>query len=148
MSDTIALKNKEDELKKLRTMRLVRTLLPIVGLFLVFILFNFLTDGRMVTHLPLALSQVYVIMIASMGVFFIMTMGGLDFSQGSILGLSAIVICVLSEYGIAIAIAGGILTGAAIGAINGYFYVNRKRDLLDDLKRSFNNSWYILLLYI
>ena len=126
MSDTIALKNKEDELKKLRTMRLVRTLLPIVGLFLVFILFNFLTDGRMVTHLPLALSQVYVIMIASMGVFFIMTMGGLDFSQGSILGLSAIVICVLSEYGIAIAIAGGILTGAAIGAINGYFYVNRK----------------------
>ena len=84
MSDTIALKNKEDELKKLRTMRLVRTLLPIVGLFLVFILFNFLTDGRMVTHLPLALSQVYVIMIASMGVFFIMTMGGLDFSQGSI----------------------------------------------------------------
>ena len=126
MSDTIALKNKEDELKKLRTMRLVRTLLPIVGLFLVFILFNFLTDGRMVTHLPLALSQVYVIMIASMGVFFIMTMGGLDFSQGSILGLSAIVICVLSEYVIAIAIAGGILTGAAIGAINGYFYVNRK----------------------
>ena len=72
------------------------------------------------------MSQVYVIMIASMGVFFIMTMGGLDFSQGSILGLSAIVICVLSEYGLTIAIIGGILTGAAIGAINGYFYVRRK----------------------
>ena len=126
MSDSVALKNKEQELKKLHTMRLVRTLLPIVGLIIVFFLFNFLTHGRLLSHLPLAMSQVYVIMIASMGVFFIMTMGGLDFSQGSILGLSAIVICVLSEYGIPIAIIGGILTGAAIGAINGYFYVRRK----------------------
>ena len=126
MSDTVALKNKEQELKKLHTMRLVRTLLPIVGLIIVFFLFNFLTHGRLLSHLPLAMSQVYVIMIASMGVFFIMTMGGLDFSQGSILGLSAIVICVLSEYGLTIAIIGGILTGAAIGAINGYFYVRRK----------------------
>ena len=126
MSDTVALKNKEQELKKLHTMRLVRTLLPIVGLIIVFFLFNFLTHGRLLSHLPLAMSQVYVIMIASMGVFFIMTMGGLDFSQGSILGLSAIVVCVLSEYGLNIAIIGGILTGAAIGAINGYFYVRRK----------------------
>lgn len=126
MSDSVALKNKEQELKKLHTMRLVRTLLPIVGLIIVFFLFNFLTHGRLLSHLPLAMSQVYVIMIASMGVFFIMTMGGLDFSQGSILGLSAIVICVLSEHGLTIAIIGGILTGAAIGAINGYFYVRRK----------------------
>lgn len=126
MSDSVALKNKEQELKKLHTMRLVRTLLPIVGLIIVFFLFNFLTHGRLLSHLPLAMSQVYVIMIASMGVFFIMTMGGLDFSQGSILGLSAIVICVLSEYGLTITIIGGILTGAAIGAINGYFYVRRK----------------------
>ena len=126
MSDSVALKNKEQELKKLHTMRLVRTLLPIVGLIIVFFLFNFLTHGRLLSHLPLAMSQVYVIMIASMGVFFIMTMGGLDFSQGSILGLSAIVICVLSEDGLTIAIIGGILTGAAIGAINGYFYVRRK----------------------
>ncbi|MGN1280422.1 MAG: ABC transporter permease [Succinivibrio sp.] len=126
MSDTVALKNKEQELKKLRTMRLVRNLLPIAGLIIVFLLFNFLTHGRLLSHLHLAMSQVYVIMIASMGVFFIMTMGGLDFSQGSILGLSAIVVCTLSEYGISIAIIGGILTGAAIGAINGYFYVRRK----------------------
>ena len=42
MSDSVALKNKEQELKKLHTMRLVRTLLPIVGLIIVFFLFNFL----------------------------------------------------------------------------------------------------------
>ncbi|MBQ9274184.1 MAG: ABC transporter permease [Succinivibrio sp.] len=126
MSETAIDVNKEQQLKSLQKMRLVRALLPIVGLVLVFILFNFLTNGRMISHLHLAMSQVYVTMIASMGVFFIMTMGGLDFSQGSILGLSAIVVCALSHYSIPLAVAGGILTGACIGAINGYFYVNRK----------------------
>ena len=61
-----------------------------------------------------------------MGVFFIMTMGGLDFSQGSILGIASIIVCILSKHGIAIAILGGIASGAIIGAINGFFYVYRK----------------------
>lgn len=126
MSDSVAVLNKDKELKKLHNIRLFKTLLPLIGLVMVFMLFNYLTDGRMLTRLPLTLSKVYVIMIASMGVFFIMTMGGLDFSQGSILGLSAIVVCYMSEFSIPVAIIGGILTGAAIGAINGYFYVNRK----------------------
>ncbi len=117
---------KLNQLKKQRTWRLVRALLPIAGLIIMFILFNFLTDGRMIKRLPLVMSQVYVTMIASMGVFFIMSMGGLDFSQGSILGLSAIVICMLSHYSIPLAVVGGICTGGCIGAINGYFYVNRK----------------------
>jgi len=123
MSEVI---DKEKEQLKLKRMRLIRSILPIVGLVLVFILFNILTDGKLMDRLPLVMSQVYVIMIASMGVFFIMTLGGLDFSQGSIIGLSAIVVCVLSEYSIPLAILGGIVTGAAIGAVNGYFYVNRK----------------------
>ena len=76
MSDSVALQNKEKELKKLHTMKLIRTLLPVVGLVLIFILFYFLTDGKIWTKLSLSLSEVYVIMIASMGVFFIMTMGG------------------------------------------------------------------------
>ncbi len=117
---------KLNQLKKQRTWRMVRALLPIAGLIIMFILFNFLTDGRMMKRLPLVMSQVYVTMIASMGVFFIMSMGGLDFSQGSILGLSAIVICMLSHYSIPLAVVGGICTGGCIGAINGYFYVNRK----------------------
>ncbi len=120
-----AVLDKEHELKKARTMRLVRTLMPIVGLILVFLLFNYLTDGRMLRRLPLALSQVYVIIIASMGVFFIMTMGGLDFSQGSILGLSAIAVCTVSKYNIPLAVVAGMCTGALIGAVNGYFYVRR-----------------------
>ena len=55
-----------------------------------------------------------------------MTMGGLDFSQGSIMGIASIVVCVLSKTNIFLAVIGGIAAGAAIGAFNGFFYVNRK----------------------
>lgn len=55
-----------------------------------------------------------------------MTMGGLDFSQGSIMGIASIVVCKLSGVNMALAVLGGILAGAAIGAFNGFFYVNRK----------------------
>ena len=126
MASQASANTKEQELKKVSKMSLVRSLLPIVGLVVVFLLFNILTNFRMMGNMSLVLSQVYVTMISAMGVFFIMTMGGLDFSQGSILGIASIVVCMLSKVSIPLAIVGGIADGAAIGAINGYFYVYRK----------------------
>lgn len=117
---------KNERTLKFYEIPIFRALLPVAGLIIVFLIFNILTDFRMMQKLPLVLSQLYVIMISAMGVFFIMTMGGLDFSQGSILGISSIVVCMLSKVSIPLAILGGIAAGAAIGAINGYFYVNRK----------------------
>ena len=73
--------DKEQQLKKASKMAMVRALLPIVGLVFIFLLFNVLTDFRMMGNMSLAFSQVYVTMIAAMGVFFIMTMGGLDLLQ-------------------------------------------------------------------
>ena len=118
--------SREQELAKAKRMSLVRSLLPVVGLVVVFIVFNILTKGRMIKNMSLLMSQVYVIMIAATGVFFIMTMGGLDFSQGSILGIASIVVCIVSKVNIPLSIVAGIAAGAAIGAINGFFYVNRK----------------------
>ncbi len=118
---------KEDSMKKTKRMELIRAGLPVVGLVVIFILFNILTKGAMIRSLSLALSSVYSLMIASTGVFFIMTMGGLDFSQGSILGIASIVICFVSTKApIPVAVICGIIAGAAIGAVNGFFYVNRK----------------------
>jgi ribose transport system permease protein len=119
--------SKDEALKKASLQSTIRALLPIVGLIVIFIWFNIRTGGRMVSNLALSLSSVYPLMIACVGVFFVMTMGGLDFSQGSILGMSAIVICYVSTKApIPVALICGILTGAVIGAINGFFYVNRK----------------------
>ena len=113
-------------MKKVLDMSMVRTFLPIVGLIIVFLIFNVLTNFRMIKNMPLVLSQIYVTMIATTGVFFIMTMGGLDFSQGSILGIASIVVCMVSKISIPLSIASGIIVGALIGAFNGYFYVYRK----------------------
>lgn len=106
----------------------VRDVLPMIGLLIIVILFAILTDGRIIQpfNINLLLSQTYMLMIAATGVFLIMTMGCLDFSQGSMLGISSIVICYLSAYSIPLAIIGGMATGAAIGAINGFFHVKRK----------------------
>ncbi|MBP3872345.1 MAG: ABC transporter permease [Lachnospiraceae bacterium] len=119
--------SREQELSKLSRMSLVRSLLPIIGLVVVFIVFNVLTNGRMIQNPSLVMSQIYVTMISATGVFFIMTMGGLDFSQGSILGMASIVVCMVSKVApVPVAVIAGIATGAGIGAINGFFYVNRK----------------------
>jgi hypothetical protein len=94
---------------------------------LVIVIFSILT-GRKADHefQPDESAPCISLMIACTGVFFIMTMGGLDFSQGSILGIASIVICAVSKVSIPLSIVCGILSGAAIGAINGFFYVNRK----------------------
>ena len=105
---------------------MIRSSLPIIGLITVCIVFNILTHGSMWNSRKLILNQIYVVMISATGVFFIMSMGGLDFSQGSILGIASIVVCMLSGKNMLLAILGGILAGAAIGAFNAFFYVKRK----------------------
>ena len=107
---------------------IVRTILPIAGFAVICILFAFLTDGRLFQpkNLSLLLSQSYMLLISSIGVFMVMTMGGLDFSQGSMLGVASIVVCWLSHYNMVLAAIGGIMTGGLIGLINGYFNVKRK----------------------
>lgn len=117
---------KSNLLKKQSMINTIRSVLPIIGLVAVCIIFNILTDGNMWNSRKLILNQVYVVMISTVGVFFIMTMGGLDFSQGSIMGIASIVVCLLSGTNMFLAVLGGIAAGAAIGAFNGYFYVNRK----------------------
>ena len=113
-------------LRKQSIMRMIRSALPIIGLIVVCIIFNILTHGSMWNSRKLILNQVYVVLISATGVFFIMTMGGLDFSQGSIMGIASIAVCKLSGVNMLLAVVGGILAGAAIGAFNGFFYVNRK----------------------
>ena len=118
--------NKPAFLKKPAYGNLIRSSLPIIGLVAVCIIFNILTKGSMWTSRKLIMNQVYVVLISATGVFFIMSMGGLDFSQGSILGIASIVVCKLSGINIVLALLGGIVAGALIGAFNGFFYVNRK----------------------
>lgn len=106
----------------------LRTWFPLFGLVLIIVVFAWLTDMRLVKFrsINLILSQVYVLMIACSGVFLIMTIGGLDLSQGSMMGMSSIVISYLSFYSIPLAVVAGIAAGAVMGSINGIFHVKFK----------------------
>src|SRR5574344_1796204 len=120
--------NQTTAIKKHITLASLRDFMPLSGLLAILLIFSFLTDGKIVQprNLQLILSQVYVLMIASMGVFMIMTVGGLDFSQGSILGLTSIVFCWVSNYNIVLGVVAAVLAGAAMGAFNGFFHVKFK----------------------
>lgn len=124
-------KNNDVEQSRLRsflTEDSFKAALPFIGLVIIMILMNILTGGKIFTpkRIRLLLSQVYYPTIVATGVFFIMTLGSIDFTEGSTLGVASIVISVLSFYSIPLAILGGILTGAAIGAINGFVHVRFK----------------------
>ncbi|MBQ7561492.1 MAG: ABC transporter permease [Synergistaceae bacterium] len=104
---------------------LFKGLLPFIGLVIILGVMYWLTGGKILQprRLRLLLSQVYYPMIVATGVFFVMTLGSIDFTEGSTLGVASIVVSMLSFYSIPLAIIGGILTGAAIGAVNGFFHV-------------------------
>jgi len=105
-----------------------KALLPFIGLVVIVVGMNILTGGKILTpkRMRLLLSQVYYPAIVATGVFFIMTLGSIDFTEGSTLGVASIVVSMLSFRNIPLAILGGILTGAAIGAVNGFFHVKFK----------------------
>jgi ribose transport system permease protein len=106
----------------------LRSFMPLFGFIAIIVVFSILTDGKIIRprNINLMLSQVYVLMIASMGVFMIMTVGGIDFSQGSILGLSSIIFCWVSQRSIGLGILAAVAAGAAMGSFNGLFHVKFK----------------------
>ena len=125
---TIKEKHSSSKAKSILTSSRFLDLLPLIGLIVIIVVFAITTHMEIVQakSINLILSQVYVLLIASTGVFFVMTIGGLDFSQGSILGISSIVISALSFYSIPLALVAGIVSGAFIGAFNGFFHVKFK----------------------
>lgn len=106
----------------------IRNFLPLIGFVVIVAFFAITTNGLILTpkNITLILSGGYMLMIAACGVWLIMTMGCLDFSQGSMLGVSCAAVCALSHISIPLAVVGGIVVGAAIGAVNAYFHVNRQ----------------------
>lgn len=116
------------KLKSFFTNPRVKAFYPLVGLVLIIAMFSAMTDGKITNarSIGLILSQVYPLMIACSGVFLVMTLGSLDFSQGSIIGVASIVVSTLSFYSIPLAILGGMLTGTAIGLFNGFVHVHFK----------------------
>ncbi|MDC7227807.1 MAG: ABC transporter permease [Spirochaetales bacterium] len=109
-------------------MQVFQRLLPYIGIVVVVLLFGILTDFRSLTfrNIRLIIEQSCVLFICATGVFFIMTMGGLDFSQGSIIGVASIAVAYFAQYNFLLAVISGMFVGLFIGAINGILHVKFK----------------------
>lgn len=128
MEKTKTRDNEQSKLRAFLTGDTFKALLPLIGFAIIIIVLNIMTQGKILTpkKLRLLLSQIYYPTIVAVGVFFVMTLGSIDFTEGSTLGVASLVVSALSFINIPLAILGGILCGAAIGAINGFFHVKFK----------------------
>ena len=57
--------------------------------------------------------------LISLGMCFVIITGGIDLSVGSVVAMSSVVAALLSPYGVVLAVAGAVASGALIGLMNG-----------------------------
>ena len=96
-------------------------MIPFAGLIAVIVLFSILTSGELVTvrNMKLILEQAILVMVSCIGVLFVMTLGSLDFSQGSILGICSIIATTVSHSSLPLAVFLTLGGGLLIGLLNG-----------------------------
>ena len=80
-------KNKSNEQSKLRaflTGDKFKAVLPLIGFVIIIVVMHIMTNGKILTpkKLRLLFSQIYYPTIVATGVFFIMTLGSIDFTEG------------------------------------------------------------------
>ena len=128
MEKTTTRDNQQSRLRTFLAGDTFKALLPLIGFVVIIVVLNIMTQGKILTpkKLRLLFSQIYYPTIVAVGVFFVMTLGSIDFTEGSTLGVASLVVSALSFINVPLAILGGILCGAAIGAINGFFHVKFK----------------------
>lgn len=105
--------------------KLVRSLIPFVGLVFIILFFQISTGGRLLTsnNLRTVLNQTFSIILGACGMVFVISQGNLDFSMGSVSGFAAVVGAMSSGAGPLVSLLVALAVGAAIGALNGLLHV-------------------------
>lgn len=122
MGKTIEKSAEKTAERKLKGKQILSKSTSCLGLAAMVILFSILTEGKLValSNLELIMKQGFTLFLASLAGVFIMSTGNLDFSLGANIGFScAICATVAQVLSPPLAVAAAILTGAAVGALNG-----------------------------
>ncbi len=108
--------------------KVIKHTIPYLGPVIVVVFFAVVTRGRILewNNLGLIIGQLFTTVISAVGVVFVMSMGSLDFSQGSILAVCCYVAAKLSGVHVLAGIAGAVLTGAVLGGLNGVLVARLK----------------------
>lgn len=101
--------------------KVLRNVLPYLGLLIVVIVFEILTSGALLTknNLKLIFEQSILVMISAFGVVMVMSMGALDFSQGAMIGIASVVLAKTAQFNIPLGVIAAILLCVGIGILNG-----------------------------
>ncbi len=79
--------------------RIMRAIVPFLGMIFVIVLFVILTKGKLLqgTNISRMMTQAYTVMIVGLGAIFIYMHGGIDFALGSVLALSELCAALIYE---------------------------------------------------
>lgn len=106
---------------KSRLLQTLQIYIPLLGFVVVIALFAILTGGGTLTatNIMQVINQSFTVMIACAGVIFVMSMGSLDFSQGSMLAIASYCAGWVAGVNIFLSLVVAVAVGFAIGCING-----------------------------
>lgn len=108
-------------MKRLSSKDQFKSIFPFFVLAIILIIFGVLTRGKVFQgrNLTLILEQSIVLIIASLGVTFVMSMGALDFSQGSIMAVSTLAGVYAAKTSLLLAVIVMIAICTGLGFLNG-----------------------------
>lgn len=110
----------------------IKNIIPYLGLVAILAVFSALTGGTFlsISNLLLIFSSMYIFMIGALGTSFVYATGNLDFSLGSLVGVTATLSALLAQGGgnlpvcILISVAVGAGTGCVIALFHNLFQLN------------------------
>lgn len=102
-----------------------KEIIPFISLILVIVFFEIITKGTLLSfrNMKLILNQSFVLIIGSVSCSFIVAQGDVDFSMGSMVGITAVCAAWVSHVVPGLALPAAMLIGLVLGAINGLLYV-------------------------
>ena len=119
---------KYEKFKKDQFIDILKLIVPVIVLVAISIFFYVVSEGRLLTqmNLILILNQAIIVMIGACGSIFVMAHGGLDFSIGSVLGISALAAVTAADAtngNPVVTILCAVIAGAACGLVTGGLHV-------------------------
>lgn len=106
----------------------LKTIFPFLGLAAVIIFFQIVTGGRVFTvkNLRAILNDSFFILIATVAFAFVMAVGNLDLSMGTVMAVSCTCAGVAAKVSPILAVPAAIIAGALLGWFNGFVHVHMK----------------------
>lgn len=103
----------------------LRDLIPFISLILIALFFQIISQGSLlsVRNLKLIMNQSFALIIGTVSCSFIVAEGDVDFSMGSMVGITAVCAAWVSQVNIILALPAALAVGLIFGLANGILYV-------------------------